>query len=700
MPETITGVVARPPVGGAFADHADRWTRLLASSIESTTPTERERAVHWLLLGLMLIGATIVRFWGLDSVGLHGDEETMAMAVRGILEHGAPLLPSGMFYPRGLTQLALMSLSVSIFGESEWALRLPSALCGIVLVALGYFAGRRFLRPTWAVALAAALAFLPELVMYSQTARMYVFLVTFIATAMVCVFQWERTGRAGWLIGAIVTLIFGLEMHSLAIASVLMLLFPGVVHGDVRKLGIGVLAMLAVSVGFITIETFVNAQYPDPPSDLFGSASATPGGASVTDPLSSSLQVGFWAAGLVLVYCAARIAKTLSSVRASLLALSLLIAGAALQIALFYHLAALCYAIGITAAARLGSASTWRALVVFVVGVGLIAMAHALALAPAAGTIVRLAGAMNGQPSAWPYVRIAEFSVGAALLCAALLGWGLYRIARSLAVADYWLIALLGVWAPVFALGMFAWNVPPRYTAMSVLPMVICAFAFAQMLYDRSSRRVRALGTSTMNALGAGASALLVANPMAVAATIDAGYRIYPDHKGAAEFMRSQGIVEDDVVLAEDVLQQTYYLGRVDYWLIGPGVARRFVMKTEQGIVDFYTGTPVVVTTEMLDKVLKDNHGKRIFVIGTGEGWERGRRSVRGELEAAIESDRFETVYTGRDGVTRVLRATPAATKTVPPAAPRSQEQTQAELTKSAEEAIEEAAAQAEQANP
>jgi hypothetical protein len=187
---------------------------------------------------------------------------------------------------------------------------------------------------------------------------------------------------------------------------------------------------------------------------------------------------------------------------------------------------------------------------------------------------------------------------------------------------------------------------------------------------------------------------------MAVAATIDAGYRIYPDHKGAAEFMRSQGIVEDDVVLAEDVLQQTYYLGRVDYWLIGPGVARRFVMKTEQGIVDFYTGTPVVVTTEMLDKVLKDNHGKRIFVIGTGEGWERGRRSVRGELEAAIESDRFETVYTGRDGLTRVLRATPAATKTVPPAAPRSQEQTQAELTKSAEEAIEEAAAQAEQANP
>src|SRR5687768_15831363 len=114
------------------------------------------------LTAITILG-TWVRFWGLASVGLHGDEETMAMAVRHILVDGTPILPSGMFYPRGMTQLYLMAGSVSIFGESEWALRLPSVLCGIALIPLMYLLGRRFLRPTWNLGLAFATALLPEL---------------------------------------------------------------------------------------------------------------------------------------------------------------------------------------------------------------------------------------------------------------------------------------------------------------------------------------------------------------------------------------------------------------------------------------------------------------------------------------------------------------------------------------------------------
>ena len=65
------------------------------------------------------------------------------------------MLPSGMFYPRGLTELYLMAVSVRMFGESEWAMRLPSALCGVALIYLCYVAGRRFLRPQWNLAFAA-----------------------------------------------------------------------------------------------------------------------------------------------------------------------------------------------------------------------------------------------------------------------------------------------------------------------------------------------------------------------------------------------------------------------------------------------------------------------------------------------------------------------------------------------------------------
>ncbi len=682
MPQALSGAVPRPLAGGTLTAYVDRTVRTLASSFVSTKPYETERAIHWILLGMVLVGAAIVRFWGLGVVGFHGDEETMAMAVRGILEQGAPILPSGMFYPRGLTQLGLMSVSAAIFGESEWALRLPSAVCGIVLVPIGYFAGRRFLRPAWGLVLAAALAFLPELIIYSQTARMYIFLVTFIAVALVCVFAWERSGHVRWLVGAIVALIFGLEMHSLAIASVLMMLFPGAVHGDMRKLAIGTLAMFAVSLGFVGIELFVNAQYPDPPSDLFGGANTLDPGAIAAPALAIGSRIAYWLAGLAVAYLAARVVKGIASTQMAVIAAAVLVAGVGLQFALFYHLAVLCYLAGLVIVAREGVAWTSKRVLTFGVGVGVIALCHAWVLAPIAGTFVRLVGALNGHPSTWPYVRLAGFSVGAAILCVGLMGWGMWRISRRLPVPEYWLLTLLGVWAPVFALGLFAWNVPVRYTAMSLIPLLICAIAFAQATLDQWRTRVSA----GLEAGCAAAVALVVVNPLAAAATIDGGYRIYPDHKGAAEYMRSVGLTDDDVVLAEDVLQQTYYLGRVDYWLIGPDVARRFVMKSEAGIVDFYTGTPVVVTTDMLDEVLQTHRDKRVFIIGSGEDWRRGRRETRGELHAAIESARFETVFRGRDGLTRVLRAVPAAT----PAPQRKQTaaQSEAKLQESAEKLL------------
>jgi len=35
----------------------------------------------------------------------HGDEKTMALPVMNLVEHGSPLMPSGMFYPRAVAQL-------------------------------------------------------------------------------------------------------------------------------------------------------------------------------------------------------------------------------------------------------------------------------------------------------------------------------------------------------------------------------------------------------------------------------------------------------------------------------------------------------------------------------------------------------------------------------------------------------------------
>jgi hypothetical protein len=73
----------------------------------------------WLLASIVLAGA-VVRFWGLGSVGLHGDEKTMALPVMNLINEGRPLMPSGMFYPRAVGQLYIMAASVMAFGQSEW----------------------------------------------------------------------------------------------------------------------------------------------------------------------------------------------------------------------------------------------------------------------------------------------------------------------------------------------------------------------------------------------------------------------------------------------------------------------------------------------------------------------------------------------------------------------------------------------------
>jgi hypothetical protein len=500
---------------------------------------------------------------------------------------------------------------------------------------------------------------------------MYIFLVTCIAASIACVFVWERTNRLRWLIAAAALLVPGIEMHTLAVASVCIFLFPGLIQGDIRKVGAALVAMAAVSMAFVAIDTFVNAQYPEPPSDFVERLGAPPiGGSAVIRSFPLQVELGLIFAGIAFAYFGMRIMRSMEPAAASITGAVLLLGGLALQLALFYHVAALCYVLGAVTVVRHGANCKRRDLVIFWVGVSAIALSHALMIVPTAETPMRLVGAMIGQPSVWPYVRVAEFSVMAGVLSAALLCLGLYRFALNLKAPDFWLLIVLGVWAPVFALGVFAWNVPSRYTAMSLIPMLVCAFAMAQLVTDWSIERMGGASSQMLHKVIAAIAAVLIIDPVASAATINSGYRTHPDHKGAAEFMRAQGITDEDVVLAEDVLQQTYYLGRVDFWLIGPNVARRFVMKSADGVVDFYTGTPVIVTAAMLDGLLEEKRDKRIFIIGTGEGWAKGRRSVRGDLTDAIESDRFETVYAGRDGLTRVLRAVPGATATKDSAAP------------------------------
>ncbi len=229
---------------------------------ESTQQPARVQSVEYAWLLLLLVAAAVLRFWNLGLVGLHGDEETMAMPTMGLLETGEPLLPSGMFYPRAILQIYAMAGSVLMFGESEWALRLPSVLAGIVLVLLAFFAGRRFLGTAWNLAFTAMVAFLPEFIVDSQTARMYPFFIASLAGFLVLLFRWERTTRPVWLAAAVAVLVLGIEFHALSIFFSLLLFFPPAVRGDRRLLAHALVAMAFCLGAFLAIDDWTMSFYP------------------------------------------------------------------------------------------------------------------------------------------------------------------------------------------------------------------------------------------------------------------------------------------------------------------------------------------------------------------------------------------------------------------------------------------------------
>jgi 4-amino-4-deoxy-L-arabinose transferase-like glycosyltransferase len=647
--------------------------RSLAASFEVTAPLERERALHRLLLAAVLGIGILVRFWNLGAPGLHGDEETMAMATMHILKDGRPILPSGMFYPRGLTELYLMALSVLAFGESEWALRLPSALCGVLVIALTYLVGRRFLRPQWNLALAATVALLPQAIEYSQTARMYIFLLAAIAGCMACLFEWERTGRLRWLVGAVAALTIGIELHTLAVTAVLLFLLPGILKGDARKVVQGLIACVFIMVAFLGINAWVNAQYPVPPPE-YAADIALPGWRDRRPTgYPREFQVALLLTGTLTAVFAVHFGRKVPQRLPGLCATVLLLIGLALQVLLFYHLAVLFGVAGAVVAYRAAGPIVLRRLWIFLLSSAAVGLIQVTFLASRPGSVVKLVGVIIGQPSVWQYVRVAQFSLCAALLAFFATVWGLWRVANRQRAPDYALLALLGLWIPMFVLGVFAWNMPSRYTAASLLPMLVSAFALAQYGFDRLAQWVaqRGFGNGPQRAWRPVAALLtlaLVVEPTQVLARIQPSKRMFPDHRGAAEFIRSQNIKPEDILIAEDVLEQTYYLGRVDYWLISRKQARLYVQRVDGVIRDFYTHTPVIDSGEQLQEVLDTYADRRIFIIGSGENQKDGRREMRGHGISQIltKSDRLEEVYLGSDGTTKVWRPKPSRAETEP----------------------------------
>ena len=141
---------------------------------------------RWLLI-IMAVAAA-VRLYGLTAFSLSNDELSALARLR--FDSFSSMISGGVYpdyHPAGVQ--SFLYLWTTVFGSSEWVVRLPFALLGIGSVYLLYRIGKEWFGPASGLSAAAALAVLEFPLLYSQIARPYSPGLFFTLLATLC---WTR----------------------------------------------------------------------------------------------------------------------------------------------------------------------------------------------------------------------------------------------------------------------------------------------------------------------------------------------------------------------------------------------------------------------------------------------------------------------------------------------------------------------------
>ncbi len=310
------------------------------------------------VLGVLALGA-FARFDDLGGAPLAEDEYYTARSIEWILADGLPAIPSGGYYIRApLVQYAAAGFA-RLLGADAFAYRLPSALCGLLLGALGFLYARRFGGLAVGLAVAAALLLSSWEIEFGRMARFYTPFQIAVLLFLIALDEAYFEARPGWRYLPHALLLLAALVHDLTLLLTPLLflpLLPGCTRlrlgGPRRWLGFA-MASLLVTLGLALLITVgqslrdhgVVDPYPpgyDYPA-RFGGTLATPAlpfFRLLPSPILHLAAVGLIAAVLVAAFLAARRAG------ARKLAWPDLLLALALLASLFHLFAALALVLG------------------------------------------------------------------------------------------------------------------------------------------------------------------------------------------------------------------------------------------------------------------------------------------------------------------------------------------------------------------
>ncbi len=250
----------------------------------------KRKLIICILVFLTVFGAYL-RLHGIGKYSFWCDELYHVFAAQNINNTGEPLLPSGVSYTRSLVYTYMVAISFKLFGVSESAARLPSALMGILMIPAAYLISRRLLGVMPALILAGLISLSPYQVAWSQVCRMYSLLqLLYLLIFYACYAAGENVPRQAspgsllmrYIPGACL-LALAVHTHHLAVMFILsalvyctgMTLLIFLCRGGKAALRSGYLIVSAVTVASIAVLAVVVKCFL-PELDLSAYISSTP----------------------------------------------------------------------------------------------------------------------------------------------------------------------------------------------------------------------------------------------------------------------------------------------------------------------------------------------------------------------------------------------------------------------------------------
>jgi hypothetical protein len=163
-----------------------------------------DRALPLLLIAAIAAAGTWIRFADLGEAQFSQDEGTHYFAARSLGEAGAPLLPSGQVYRRGIDLAYLMLAAQRATDDPELALRLPAAFFGALSLLVFAAVAWAMLGPWPAVWALLLFAVHPESILQARNGRFYTYQLCFVLPGLYALWRalcacTERAGAQAWL---------------------------------------------------------------------------------------------------------------------------------------------------------------------------------------------------------------------------------------------------------------------------------------------------------------------------------------------------------------------------------------------------------------------------------------------------------------------------------------------------------------------